>query len=168
MVEPKLISPAGIPAALEKAIRYRLLNEPLEAESICRDVLAVDPENQQAMVTLLLALTDEFDKELAGALTDAQALLPKIKSEYERAYYEGIINERWGNAQLSKGTQTSVGWYHAAMRHYAKAEELSESDNDDAVLRWNTCVRIIGRYDFAPEAMTHDIHGEYGDDVPHR
>jgi len=81
MVEPKLISPAGIPAALEKAIRYRLLNEPLEAESICRDVLAVDPENQEAMVTLLLALTDEFDKELAGALTDAQSLLPKIKSE---------------------------------------------------------------------------------------
>ncbi len=168
MVEPKLISPAGIPAALEKAIRYRLLNEPLEAESICRDVLAVDPENQEAVVTLLLALTDEFDKELAGALTDVQALLPKIKSEYERAYYEGIINERWGNAQLSKGAQTSVGWYHAAMRYYAKAEELSETDNDDAVLRWNTCVRIIGRYDFAPEAMTHDIHGEYGDDVPLR
>ena len=168
MVEPKLISQAGIPAALEKATRYRLLNEPLEAESICRDVLAVDPENQEAILTLLLAVTDEFDKELAGALNDAKALLPKIKGEYDRAYYEGIINERWGNAQLSKGAQTFVGWYHAAMRFYAKAEELSERGNDDAVLRWNTCVRIIGRYDFAPEAMTHDISGEYGDDVPLR
>ena len=166
MVEPKLISKAGIPAALEKATRYRLLNEPLEAESICRDVLAVDPENQEAVVTLLLAVTDEFDKELAGALNEAKSLLPKIKGEYERAYYEGIINERWGNAQLSKTGQASIGWYRAAMRCYAKAEELSEPGNDDAVLRWNTCVRIIGRYDFAPETMTRDIHGEYGDDVP--
>ena len=168
MAVPRPISKAGVPAAMEKATRYRLLNEPLEAESICRDVLAVDPENQEAVLTLLLAVTDEFDKELAGALHDVQALLPKIKGEYERAYYEGIINERWGNAQLSKGAQTSVGWYHAAMRYYAKAEELSESDNDDAVLRWNTCVRIMQRYDFTEESMNHDIDSEYGDDVPYR
>lgn len=168
MVEPKVISPAGIPAALEKATRYRLLNEPLEAESICRDVLAVEPENQEAIVTLLLAVTDQFDKEPASTLNDATALLPKISGEYERVYYEGIINERWGNAQLSKAAQPSVGWYRAAMRCYAKAEELSESDNDDAVLRWNTCVRIINRYDFADEAMTHDIHGQFDDEVPHR
>lgn len=168
MVEPKLISKSGIPAALEKATRYRLLNEPLEADSICRDVLAVDPDNQEATVTLLLAVTDEFDKELAGAMNDAKSLLPKIKSEYERAYYEGIINERWGNAQLSKRGQTSIGWYRAALRCYAKAEELSNPDNDDAVLRWNSCVRIMKRHDFAPEAMTHDVNAEYGDDVPLR
>ena len=38
-----------MPAALEKALRYRLLNEPVEAESICRDVLEVDPDNQAAL-----------------------------------------------------------------------------------------------------------------------
>ena len=168
MVEPKLISEAGIPAALEKATRYRLLNEPLQAESICRDVLAVDPENQQALITLLLAVTDQFENELAGTFNTAKELLPRIHGGYERAYYEGIINERWGNAQLGKGTQTSIGWYRAAMRSYAKAEELSEPGNDDAVLRWNTCVRIMQRYDFAPEEMTRDIHAEYGDDVPLR
>jgi len=168
MVELRLISKSGIPAALRKATRYRLLNEPLEADSICRDVLAVDPENQEAIVTLLLAVTDEFVNELAGPLNDAQSLLPKIKGEYERAYYEGIINERWGNAQMSKGTQTSIGWYRAAMQCYTKAEELSEPGNDDAVLRWNTCVRIMQRYDFASEEMTRDIQGEYGDDVPLR
>ena len=166
MVEPKLISRAGIPAALEKATRYRLLNEPLQAESICRDVLAVDPENQEATSTLLLAVTDQFDVELAGGLNNAKSLLPNIEGEYERAYYEGIVNERWGNAQLSKLGQTSIGWYRAALRCYAKAEELSEPGNDDAVLRWNTCVRIMQRYDFAQESMTHDIHAEYGDDVP--
>ena len=165
MVELKRISESGIPAALRKATRYRLLNEPLEAESICRDVLAVDSENQEAILTLLLAITDEFDKELAGALKDAQSLLPRIQSEYQRLYYEGIVNERWGNSQLSKGGKPSIGWYRAAMRCYAKAEELSEPDNDDAVLRWNACVRIMQRYDFTAEAMTRDIESEYGDDV---
>ncbi|MEO2047379.1 MAG: hypothetical protein ABGX16_12495 [Pirellulales bacterium] len=168
MVELRLISKSGIPAALRKATRYRLLNEPLEAESICRDVLAVDPENQEAILTLLLAMTDVYDKELAGDLNNAKQLLPKIKGEYERTYYEGIINERWGNAQLSKSGHTSVGWYRAAIRCYAKAEELSEPDNDDAVLRWNSCVRIMKKYDFTPESMTRDVQGEYGDDVPLR
>jgi hypothetical protein len=168
VVELRLISKSGIPAALRKATRYRLLNEPLEAESICRDVLAVDPENQEAIVTLLLAVTDEFEKELVGTLNEAKDLLPRIQDEYKRVYYEGIINERWGNAKLSKGAQTSIGWYRAAMRCYAKAEELSEPDDDDAVLRWNTCVRILQRYDFSSEEMTHDVHGEYGDDVPLR
>ena len=168
MCELKLISQSGIPAALQKATRYRLLNEPLEAESICRDVLAVDPENQEAIVTLLLAVTDEFDKELAASLNNAKSLLCKIQGAYELAYYEGIISERWGNAQLSRTGKTSISWYQKALRCYAKAEELSEPENDDAVLRWNACVRIMKRYDFPTESMTHDIESEYGDDVPYR
>ena len=44
-VELKRISQAALPAALAKAERYRLLNEPEQAESICRDVLAVEPKN---------------------------------------------------------------------------------------------------------------------------
>ena len=55
MSELKSLHKDAIPAALEKAERYRLLNEPGEAESICLDILHVDPENQQAIVTLLLA-----------------------------------------------------------------------------------------------------------------
>ena len=78
MAEPKLISADGIPAALEKSTRYRLLNESLQAESICRDVLAVDPDNQEATV----ALTDEFVEETAAMLEDTRSLLPKIQSEY--------------------------------------------------------------------------------------
>ena len=42
------ISPDAVPAALEKAEHYRLLNEPEEAESICVDVLEVEPDDQQA------------------------------------------------------------------------------------------------------------------------
>ena len=168
MAEPRLISKAGVPAAMEKATRYRLLNEPLQAESICRDILAIDPENQPALITLLLAITDQFEKAVAGTFNDAKVLLPKIQGEYERAYYEGIVNERWGNAHLTQGIRSSVGWFRAAMRCYTKAEELSDPDNDDAILRWNTCVRIMDRYEFAHEPMTHDVHTEYGDDMPMR
>ena len=57
MFELKPISTAAIPRAVAKAERYRLLNEPQEAESICRDVLRVDEDNQEVLTMLLLALT---------------------------------------------------------------------------------------------------------------
>ena len=59
--ELKTLHAEALPRALEKAERYRLLNEPSEAESICLDVLAIDRDNQAALVTLLLALTDQFE-----------------------------------------------------------------------------------------------------------
>ena len=54
----KSISIEGVPKALEKAERYRLLNEPSLAESICVDILTVLPAHQQALISLLLARTD--------------------------------------------------------------------------------------------------------------
>jgi len=54
---------------LTKAERYRLLNEPEEAESICRDILDVDPTHEAALVNFLLALTDQFPRR---SLRDAQ------------------------------------------------------------------------------------------------
>ena len=104
MSELKSLHKEAIPAALEKAMRYRLLNEPAEAESICLDVLKADPENQEAIVTLLLALTDRFEKGYGVSDTQAKELLSRITSEYERAYYAGIFNERRAKAKLRQGT----------------------------------------------------------------
>src|SRR5262245_26474705 len=95
----KSISAAAVPAALEKALRYRLLNEPLEAESICLDILRVEPDNPEAQVTLLLARTDLFEEDYVAAMERAKAVLPLLASEYDRAYYEGVIYERWAKAQ---------------------------------------------------------------------
>src|SRR3712207_2871802 len=103
MFELKAISREAIPLALEKAERYRLLNEPAEAESICLDVLAVDPENQRALVMLLLALTDQFHGGPAECLSQAQEVVPRLRGEYERLYYTGIIWERYGQARLLQG-----------------------------------------------------------------
>src|SRR5688572_23354783 len=100
MFEPKPLTKDGIARAVERAERYRLLNEPVEAESICLDVLSADPENQRALVMLLLALTDQLDEDAADAVARAREILPRLREEYERAYYAGIIAERRAKAQL--------------------------------------------------------------------
>src|SRR5687767_342072 len=96
----KPLSRDGIPGAMRKAERYRLLGDAWEAESICRDVLDVDPQNQEAQVMLLLAITDQFRRHLGGSLEAARAILPRLEGDYRRTYYEGIISERWAKAQL--------------------------------------------------------------------
>jgi len=149
MFELKLLSHDGIPAALDKAMRYRLLNEPGEAESICHDVLHIDPENQQALVILFLALTDRFGKGYAVGLTKAQEILPRLRDDYERLYYTGILFERRAKAQLNLGNPGSgfnaFELLREAMGWYEKAEAIRPAGNDDALLRWNACARIIMR-----------------------
>jgi hypothetical protein len=147
MFDLKLLSPDAIPAALEKALRYRLLNDPAEAESICHDVLRIDPENQQAMVILLLALTDRFGQGYAVGVTEAQEVLSHLHDGYERAYYAGIICERRAKAQLSQGHPGSghdaYELLREAMAWFEKAEAVRPAKNDDALLHWNTCARLI-------------------------
>src|SRR4029077_10554079 len=104
MSKLKALSQEAIPAALEKAERYRLLNEPGEAESICLDILKTDPENQQAIITLVLALTDRFEKGYAVSDTPARKLLSRMKSDHDRAYYAGIVAERRAKAKLRQNT----------------------------------------------------------------
>lgn len=143
----KPISKGGIAEALQKAERYRLLSEPSLAESICLDVLHIDAENQEALVMLLLALTDQFGHGAAPA--KAREVLPRLKSEYEREYYAGIIWERSAHAQLRKGSPnaafTAYDGFRQAMECYEKAEAVHPPGNDDAILRWNTCARILMR-----------------------
>ena len=154
MSELKKLSPEAIPAALEKAERYRLLNEPAEAESICLDILETDPDNQPALITLLLALTDRFSKGYGVSDTPANLLLARIKGEYERAYYAGILAERRAKAKLAQGTPGSRHYaydgFREAMSWFEKAEALRSSGNEDALLRWNTCARIIEKNRLVP------------------
>lgn len=149
MPELKRLSTDAIPGALEKAERYRLLNEPAEAESICLDVLGTEPDNEQALITLLLALTDRFGKGYGVSDTQAQQILARMRGEYERAYYRGILAERRAKAQLARGTPGCAHFayegFREAMHWFEKAEAVRPAGNDDALLRWNTCVRMIAR-----------------------
>jgi hypothetical protein len=147
MFEFKPLSPEGIEAALERAEHYRLLNEPREAESICRDILAIDPDNQRAAVLLVLALSEQLGDGSGGYEAEANDLLDMLDSKYERNYYAGIICERRAKELLAHGTLGSGPMvYHLlrdAMAWFEKAEEVRPPGNDDSLLRWNTCARII-------------------------
>ena len=147
MFELKPLSPEAIPAALDKAERYRFLNEPAEAESICSDILAADPDNQAAIIMLLLAVSDRFSKGYGVTDVQVRELLDRLKSDYDRAYYGGIVAERRAKAKLTQGTPGSRYWaydlFRDAMDCYEKAESISPAANDDALLRWNTCARMI-------------------------
>ena len=135
MFELKKLSAEALPRALEKAERYRFLNEPNEAESICLDILRVQPDHQQALVVLILALTDQFDHGQDASA--ARELLPRLKGDYERAYYAGIISERRAKAQLKKGGPGSgyvaYDGFREAMAFYEKAQALRPTGNDDSI-----------------------------------
>jgi hypothetical protein len=153
MFKLKPISKESIPTALEKAERYRLLGEPLLAESICLDILESDPENNRAIVFLILAITDQFSTSSDADPNRAKQLIPRLTDEYERHYYGGIISERNGKATLQKRKSYGNVVYELltdAMEHYEKAELIRPAGNDDAILRWNTCARLIANERLEP------------------
>jgi len=142
----KPISHDSVDGALAKAERYRLLNEPHEAESICRDILEVDPANREARISLILALTDEFPKE-EGAFASAVGSVSGLETAYDRAYYSGIAWERRAKASYDAGRLGSSGyvydWIVKALGLFEEAERVRPTGNDDAILRWNACVRFL-------------------------
>ena len=150
MFQLKSLARTAIPAALEKAERYRLLKEPLEAESICRDVLEVEPDNHTALVTLVLALTDQFASGLTARVQEAKRVAAQLGGPYEQAYYSGIICERAAKVHHRRATPASghmaYDLLRQAMDYYELAEHERPPENDDALLRWNTCVRLLLRH----------------------
>lgn len=138
----------AIPEALEKARHYRLLNEPLEAESICLDILELEPDHEEALITLVLALTDQFEHRLKHAFKQAQAAVDRLQDPYDTAYYKGLVCERRAKIHLSRGGpgsgHVSFSWFRRAMELYEFAMEL-RPESADPILRWNTCARIISR-----------------------
>lgn len=143
----KRITREGVAAALQKAHRYRVLNDSAAAESICLDVLMVEPDNVEAIVMHVLAITDQFDAGHADDLKRAETAVTQLKDEYRRAYYRGIICERWAKSVLKRavprGHEIAWDWVQRAFEAYQEAERLRTPGNDEAILRWNACVRLL-------------------------
>ena len=157
MFELKPISAGAIPAALEKAERYRLLNEPAGAESICLDILETEAAHQEALVTLLLARTDQFDATGAAGLARAKEVLPRLLDPYRRAYCAGVIHERHAQALVRSARPGTLPMayeaYRTAMDRYEDAMARKPEGNDEAALRWNTCARTLNTNpQLAPQA----------------
>lgn len=154
MFELKPLSHEAVPAALEKANRYRLLNEPGAAESIYLDILAVEPDNQEALKNIVLAMSDRFGKDYAVGDTHINDYVAQITDAYEKAYYTGIIYERRAKATLEKGGLQAYELFTQAMEWFEKAEAIRPAGNDDVILRWNGCARIISRNDLRPHVFS--------------
>jgi hypothetical protein len=152
----KPLSHEGIAGALAKAEHYRLLNEPAEAESICQDILEIEPKNQRALVCLVLALSDQLAQD-RHAFSHATGALNRMEGEYEKAYYGGILWERRAKARHHEGghgaNHTVYEWILKALHNFEEAEHHRPAGNDDVLLRWNTCVRFLARHhQVAPSA----------------
>jgi tetratricopeptide (TPR) repeat protein len=143
--EVKRISTAGIAEAITKAELYRSLNEPEEAESICRDILTIEPQHQLALRLLGLALTDQFTGLGSDRYRETEEIFRQLKDPYERLYYTGILHERRAKAQLNAGQlpRSLVALFDHALHSFAEAEKIRPAGNDDAILRWNRCVRLL-------------------------
>ena len=121
--ELKTLSPDAVSRALAKAERYRLLNERVEAESICLDALQIDPENNEARVTLLLAVTDQFGEDLPSAVTEALQVVGQLRDPYETGV---LLRDYLGTPR--EGTPSS-------RQHGARSAGLCLSAGSDGVVR---------------------------------
>jgi tetratricopeptide (TPR) repeat protein len=141
----KHISSSGIAEAIAKAELYRSLSEPEEAESICRDILTVEPQHQFALRLLGLALTDQFTSTGGDRFRETEEIFQLLTDPYERLYYTGILYERRAKAQLKTGhaPPAVLTLFEMALRSFSEAEKIRPAGNDDAILRWNRCVRLL-------------------------
>src|SRR3954463_4129120 len=124
MSDLKKISPQAITRATQKAERYRLLHRAWSTEDIFLDVLEIDPGNQPVLVMLLLAITDQFDREPGELARRAREVLGRLTDPYQRAYYAGIIGERLAHAQLTSGAMHAEAMAATTLR--AAMESFAE------------------------------------------
>jgi tetratricopeptide (TPR) repeat protein len=141
----KHISTSGIAEAIAKAELYRSLNEPEEAESICRDILSIEPQHQFALRLLGLSLTDQFTSGVSDRFKETEEIFQQLADPYERRYYAGLLYERRAKAELKSGhgPRAALTLFELALQSFAEAEKIRPAGNDDAILRWNRCVRLL-------------------------
>lgn len=141
----KTIATSGITEALAKAQLYRFLNEPEEAESICQDILLADPGNQSALRLLGLSITDQFTGDVSDRVAEAESTFRALSAAYGQHYYLGILSERRAKAQMRarRPSYLVVALIEDAMRHFEEAEKLRPQGNEESILRWNRCLRLL-------------------------
>ena len=162
----KPIHAESIAAALAKSELYRNLNEPEEAESICHDILAIEPEHQAALRMIGLAITDQFTGAVSDRYGEVENFFRRLSDRYEQLYCLGLLYERRAKAQLRAGrpTQALLPLFEEAMRNFAEAEQIRPPANDESILRWNRCVRLLQSL----PGVEHldELHFDAGDSPP--
>ena len=164
--ELKKLADKNLVAAITLAKHYRDLNQPDEAESICRDVLDVAPANVDALRTLGLALTDRFPTAWMSLFDEACATFNKLPNEYERVYYVGVAWERYAKAQLEAGrAHNAIHAFEEALARFEEAAGLAAKDDPAPILHYNHCVRALTTHPelMRASAVPHQPKYEFGD-----
>lgn len=167
--ELKSLNGHDLDQAQRKAEKYRDLNQPDETDSICRDILAVNPQHQAALRSLGLSLTDRYDGDGMQLHREALAVFGKLESAYERTYYAGIAWERYGKSQLAQGIGPGAHHaFHRALHLFEEAEDLTEKENPDPILRWNRVVRELTTHPLLrfEEERSPESEMDFGDGPP--
>src|SRR5258708_15899506 len=117
--------------AMAKAERARYLNEPEEAESICRDILAADPKNMLGLRTLGLSITDQFTGEGTDRYPEVEEIFQSLADPYERHYYTGLLYERRVKAQLraDRAPHTLLPLMDPALHSFAQPHQIHPPAN---------------------------------------
>lgn len=163
--ELRRLSPTNLDAALAMAEHYRDLNQPEEAESICRDVLDVDAGNPRAWKLLGLALTDRFPSHVVGLFEQAIEAFERLPDEYDRIYHLGVAWERSAKAHLEwNEPHSAVTAFEHALALFDRAHAIRPIV-PDAILRWNRCVRLLEGHEALRAALgaPRDHHLQLGD-----
>ena len=151
---------SAVDKALEKAIQYRSLLEPEIAESICLDVLNVDPENQDVLIVYILALLDQVSHaENQTQIKTIEGTIEKLASQYQRYYYTGLLSERRARHLLTQAMSYSFAYdyFIEALNFYQQAIDRCPEKNDEAILRWNSCIRTIEKEKLEPRRDSEDV-----------
>jgi tetratricopeptide (TPR) repeat protein len=164
--ELKRLADKNLSTAIALAKHYRDLNQPDEAESICRDVLEVAPDNVDALRTLGLALTDRFSSQWMSLFEEACTAFKKLPTDYERSYYVGIAWERYAKAQLEAGrAHNAIHAFEEAIERFEEASRYAAKDDPAPILHYNRCVRALTTNPELTRAslVAHEPKFEFGD-----
>lgn len=151
---------SAVGKALEKAVQYRSLLEPEIAESICLDILKIDPENQDVLIVYMLALLDQISRtENQNQIKTIETAIEKLKSQYQRYYYTGLLNERRARHLLTQAMSHSFAYdyFIEALKSYQQAIDRCPEKNDEAILRWNSCIRTVEKEKLKPRRDSEDL-----------
>ncbi len=150
----------AIDQAIEKAKQYRSLLEPEIAESICLDVLNIDPDNQSVLIIYILALLDQISRaETQSQIKTIERTIEKLSSQYQRYYYTGLLNERRARHLITQAMSHSFAYeyFAEALNYYQQAIDRCPEKNDEAILRWNSCIRTIEKEKLKPRLDSEDL-----------
>src|SRR5262249_59215005 len=123
---------------------YRSTNAPKDSKSICRDILAVDPNQRLALRMLALPITDHFLGGVSDRYREAEEIFQRLSENYDRLYYTGILYERRAKAQLCarQSPPTLLPLFERALQNFCEAEKIPPAGNDASIPSWNRFVRL--------------------------